>query len=343
MSIVKPLNRKLHQYFDELDKFKNCLGKFPQALFNKAQSYNLSDNRKIEFKPPPGSEIILTTYFVTKRDPQRGLFVNSGDFEYIRNWYNSVISLNLKAIVFVDFMDEEFNATYENDNILFVNCSLGSYSLNDERFFIYLTYISFYHNRITKVFLTDINDVSFQLSPFKLIDSYDDYVLFIGRNHTNTIFYSNLIMEKLKYLTSSFNLRFSANFYLQPAYNAGIIGARTSVVLLFLNHMCHYLNRYAIDKNLNMLLTNLVLYVHFCPRTSVGFFYNVIVSRFGLSGVKIMERIKRILLKKTWAQMKKVNHYKDRIGNSCTIISSYPLHNAFKSYHSSGNEYILHK
>ena len=111
--------------------------------------------------------VIMTTYFCNKNDPQRPKRAPCNDFQYIKPWYNSIKKLGLNGVIFHDGMDETFIKKYQNDKIKFVYVDSNSYefSLNDLRYFVYLDYIK-KHKNIENIFMTDGNDVIVVKNPF---------------------------------------------------------------------------------------------------------------------------------------------------------------------------------
>lgn len=115
--------------------------------------------------------VILTTYFTGKEDPQRGGFTENNSFEYIRPWHSSVSRLGLTGVIFHDRLSEAFVKTHSNESISFVRddgFSKWDMSCNDYRFVCYLEYLK--KNPCEKVFMTDASDVTIVSDPFEFIE-----------------------------------------------------------------------------------------------------------------------------------------------------------------------------
>lgn len=343
MEKISVVNRHIDDYLKAVVAFSDHTKSSLPALINQDSLELQSSGRVLQFVDPPGEDVVMTTYFTSKPDPQRNVTVTPGNFDYIAAWYKSVKHLALKALIFTDFVDEFFFERFTTPNVKFVPCTLGNYSLNDERYFIFYSYMLRYHDKLQRVFLTDVNDVILLKSPFELVSVSDPFSLFVGRNHTSRILYSEINRRRLDYIKSNFGVSFPGSFYLMPVYNAGIIGGNRDVILYFLSLMCCLLKRFSSSANLNMIVLNIVIYQHFCPHVAVDTVGNLIRSKLPFRVVELFEKVKMLLTGKSWNEMKDVNHMNDIIGNTKVIRTSYPLHNAYKSYKVCEGEYIMHK
>ena len=66
-------------------------------------------------------------------------------------------------------LSKEFLDKYQTEQIKFVKCTLGNYSLNDERFILY--YMFFLKHKVNNILFTDGNDVIINKSPFQFFES----------------------------------------------------------------------------------------------------------------------------------------------------------------------------
>lgn len=123
--------------------------------------------------------IILTCYFTSRKDPQRGTFWQSDNDHLIDPFVDSLENLNLAAIIFHDNLSEAFIERNTSPNLAFIRyvpkTRLG---VNDERFLCWKNYLES-HPEIQKVWLTDLFDVRFNKNPFDLIT--DRYSLYADR------------------------------------------------------------------------------------------------------------------------------------------------------------------
>ena len=221
--------------------------------------------------------VIMTTYFCNKKDPQRPKRAPCNDFQYIEPWYNSIKKLGLNGVVFHDGMDDTFIKRYQNDKIKFVYVDSNSYeySLNDLRYFVYLDYIKKYKN-IENVFMTDGNDVTVVKSPFNKFNK-----ICVG-NEPVKITNSSWMKKKIKRFNYNNNKKFTFNKFNQ-IYNAGILGGRRNDVLKFLENMVDIFENFDEEQkreNLNMIVFNYVVYKVFNENVISGFPLNSVYKKF---------------------------------------------------------------
>lgn len=215
---------------------------------------------------------ILTSYFTLKKHPQYldtnnkiiGIdgdgFVENNSFEYISNFYNSVINLDLDVVVFHDNLSDEYIEKYSTDSISFVKVNDSKYSNNDYRFLCYLQWLR--KHEYESVFLVDIADVIVVRDPS-----------FIEIN--DSICFCKDVLTLLEYrygpisfseLCTSLSLDCSAikNIENLDLLNMGVIGASYKNILNFLNLFWEYRVRCGYHgENINMSLGNYIARMHF--------------------------------------------------------------------------------
>ena len=220
--------------------------------------YLIRNNVVEKFSVP--KNVIMTTYFCKKKDPQRDRYAPCNDLTYIKPWYNSIKKLQLNGIVFHDGLSNEFIDRYQTTKIKFIylDSSKFQYSLNDQRFLIYYDFLNKNKN-IEKVFMTDGNDVTIVQNPFEMCDRG----LCIG----SELVYLNFF-DKFKKtngmkvnIPSNYNL---AKFRNKKLLNAGIIGGNIKSILKLLKIMCYYFSKDSCNYcNLNMAILNQSVYNNF--------------------------------------------------------------------------------
>ena len=315
-----------------------------EKKFDDLSSFNEESGRCFFCNEVPQDEVILTTYLTSKPDPQRNIVVAPNDFSYMEGWYQSVMELGLHAIIFYDNLDPEFVKAHTNSNVSFVECQLGDLSLNDERFFLYLMYLHKYRVYIKSIFITDISDVIFIKSPFDLVKGPNTYrKIYVGRNNTNRMYHSNINLSRIDYISNVYKWKFPLNFFWSPIYNAGIIGGRIDVILYFLFHFCDLMKRLRDGSNLNMLILNIVLFQFFFSNASQGLVNWLGGGVYSYKAITFFRKIMYHLSRLKITSSKFVHNDNDRLGNSKNIVTSFPLHNAYKSYSLRGGEFIKHK
>ena len=228
---------------------------------------------------------VLTSYFTSAVDSQRNRHKAPNTFQYIQDWFQSVKKLGLKAVIFHDGLDAQFQhrLTQHYSGVEFYRVeSLRNRSTNDARFYSYLSYIS-QHTDINRVLLTDVSDVRFQKNPFELFDLLDDpTLLYIGTDID--IFPSMATMPwistRLENCFGEYSVRegsLHALMHLDTVYNAGIIGGHRNTILEVLHRIVELLDSTPSDHNCNMPAVNYAVHKHFYDRVFTGFPLN---SRF---------------------------------------------------------------
>ena len=211
---------------------------------------------------------ILSSYYTTKPDPQRNTYVRKDDLNKMANWYFSVASHRLNAVVFYDDLSPTFIEWYQRDHIQFEHRSLGKYSVNDERFLGYLDYVTA-HPNLTRLFMTDLFDVQFLGDPFSVFDD-EQYDLYIGSEDS----------LPGKWLAHKYKISYGRLYHAdKPVLNAGIIGGNRQPILDLLSLMAHEFRRIDSCQNINMAVFNKCVYDLFAPkRILTGY---PLHSRFG--------------------------------------------------------------
>lgn len=333
--LYSPVNNE-NEVLKNIDAFRHNLNNVSEIDINASQLYNTKRNVE-SLNSEINDEIICTTYFTSKSDPQSNNKVAEDNFDYIKPWYESVSKLGLNGIVFYDNLSLDFINKYKTDKIKFVKCVLGDYSLNDERFIIY--FIFFIKHKVNNILLTDGNDVKFNKNPFELINNKNK--IFIGRDDSNKIYQSKWMRESIKKFELNLNQKVPNNFFNMPLYNAGIVGGDYVMVMFFLRQISHIF--YKIDKgdNNNMVALNYILFQYFYPNCRKKY-YSIFDKLFKSdTKLKLIKRFKKYKL--NFLLNSKINYKNDYIANSKYIFSGYPLNSGFKKYEENSNAYIIHK
>ncbi|XP_035683421.1 UDP-glucuronate 4-epimerase 6-like [Branchiostoma floridae] len=222
------------------------------------------------------TDVILATYFVGR---QRQQHRNSrqkkpGRFEYMKNWYWSVIDRRISAVVFHDSLESEFVNRVENGFVSFQRTEAHFRWNATAKYYVYLRYLK-ENSRISRVILTDISDVRFQKNPFELMDLMGDQ-LYVG---TDVDTFPNIAaMGWLrKRLSSCFNDGFRHGSDIPTiksrynVYNAGVIGGSRELMLQFLEKLVAILDQTTSGVNCNLAAVNYVLHGHFDGNIYPGF------------------------------------------------------------------------
>lgn len=199
--------------------------------------------------------IICTTYFCSKKDPQSPRHVSNNSYEYIKPWYESINKLDLNGIIFYDNLEESFINQYSNNNVSFIYYKPEKYSLNDARFYAYKNYLD--SNNIDNIFMTDVCDVYIKKDPFKFINKNNIYV---GSDEPSTpTFGSNSYLLTMAHKAVVAGLRMSKSMLEYPCCNAGVIGGHVDIIKPFLDNMCATFDFLNSEGNNNMTVLHYVL------------------------------------------------------------------------------------
>jgi len=175
-------------------------------------------------------DVILAPYFTKNINFHQHDSSNRGkggslpnDYNQMKNWYESIVKLDINACIFHNELSEDFIAKYKKDNIIFQKWNKAHRpSYNDERFYAYLDFIDS-HKNIDRIFCTDLYDVIFYKNPFQLMDTLKDYQILCGAEQI-TRYNSKWMTRKCKEMNYPVSRDgFSTSSFL---YNAGIIGGK---------------------------------------------------------------------------------------------------------------------
>jgi len=317
---------------------------------NFSKNNNFFKSRKIYGKCNYKSELIFTTYFNSKPDPQHIRSPTpSNSIDYIKPWYKSVNKLKLNGVVFHDGLSNEFIETYSTTHVRFVKCELGDFSLNDERFFIYLQYIIEFCPNAKHIFLTDGNDVVITKNPFVFVKNFKDNKLFVGRNNGNYLRQSNYNrLEMIPRFENDFGKKLERKFYNQTIYNAGILGGSKSAVIYQLSLMCYYFKLCNSSNNNNMIIMNYVIYHYWFPKCKRKKMPTTLGEIISINHYTLALRIyynKYLNWFFRFFYNRNLNHdnKNDFEANTSNIVTSFPLCSSFKKYELNSSAYFIHK
>ncbi|CAH1271388.1 Hypp4637 [Branchiostoma lanceolatum] len=222
------------------------------------------------------TDVILATYFVGRQRQQHrsSRQKKPGRFEYMKNWYWSVIDKRVSAVVFHDSLESEFINRVENGFVSFQRTEARFRWNATAKYYVYLRHLR-ENSRISRVILTDISDVRFQENPFELMDLMGDQ-LYVG---TDVDTFPNIAsMGWLrKRLSSCFNDGFSHGYDIPTiksrynVYNAGVIGGSRELMLQFLEKLVAILDQTTPGINCNLAAVNYVLHGYFDGNIYTGF------------------------------------------------------------------------
>ena len=254
--------------------------------------------------------VLFSCYFIKKENPQTGEVQGKANFEYIKEWYESVKKLNINAIIIHDGIDEQFINEYETEKIKFRIFYAGNHPIIDERWIIF--YMFMMKTKIKKAFFTDIGDVIVTRSPFELISEKNQ--LFIGRDNANKIRLSGWILNEVKKFLKETQTKLPSSFYFQSLYNVGIVGGNRNVILFLLGNVIEHILLSDESTYKEMTIFNIVIHKYFFPKLSYS------------ESDQIM-----------------VNSNNDADATHNHLISGFPLNSLFKKYEYNSDAFFIHK
>ncbi len=285
--------------------------------------------------------ILLSNYFTSKRDPMRALQQAEDNFDYFKNWYESVDELGLWGIIFCDSISEEFKLKYQTDKILFVRCELGPHSLNDERFFIFNEFVQSLKSE-AYVVSTDINDVIINKNPLKLFESNPEKLL-IGRGIRKTWKDGIWVLYALRSFSRKFNKKLPVSFFNYPVFTPGTIGGNKELMQKIYQQMTSLFSELGDDGNYDMQVFNYLMKEYYYPQRSI---WDGIIP-FWLANwyYYVVYRISRKLEKGYKAHKYDVVSSEESICTNNLIYAGFPFVSVVGKYEKKGvsEAYLIHK
>lgn len=232
----------------------------------------LIKEREIDFDQIPDTiaefdSVVLTVYMTSKKDPQRQLYQESNSYDYIKPWYETMITQQLHGIIFHDNLSTEFVNKYQTDKIFFIKSQIGDYSINDERYILYYHFLKRY-SHYKWILTTDVSDVEINKNPFEFMQN-DPSLIYVGTNviGMGAIKRTPAWYDRREWKINKFNtaiekagydpIGYQKNQY--QIYNAGLLGGETTVFTPFLKELTLLIFITDNQKNNNMLLLNYLI------------------------------------------------------------------------------------
>ncbi|WP_194778586.1 hypothetical protein [Pararhodonellum marinum] len=285
--------------------------------------------------------ILLSTYFTSKMDPMRNFRQDEDNFNYFKNWYESVADLGLWGVIFCDTISEEFKMKYQTDRILFVKCELGPHSLNDERFFIFHEFVQ-YLKSDSYVVSTDINDVIINKNPLELMDSNPEK-LFIGRGIRKTWKDGVWPLKALAHFNRKLNKKLPVSFFNYPVFTPGTIGGRKEIIQKIYLQMTSLFSELGDDGNYDMQVFSYLMKEYYYPQSSI--WDGIIPFSIANWYYYILYRISRKLEKGYKAHKYDVITPEEGICSNYLIYAGFPFVSVVGKYEKKGvsEAYLIHK
>ncbi|CAN5734159.1 hypothetical protein BH10BAC2_BH10BAC2_16400 [soil metagenome] len=274
--------------------------------------FKLISNRSIQLQKADEQlqKVIVTCYFTAKKDPQHGVIRSIADIRYIAPWYHSVNKLKLNGIVFYDELPDSFIQQYQTSYVQFRKCTIGDYSIFEERWIIYYLFLK--STTAPFVFFTDASDVTVNKDPFEL--DIASGKLFAGRDIANRIWQSSWMMNEIKSFETDAHFSFPRPFYYMPVFNAGIVGGKKEPLLALIAHMIVMTFKTATDHHKDMVLLNYAIYSQLRPDLKASIF-----------------------------EKKVTDPNDDAAASNRYLVTGFPLNSAFKVFEKNSSAFFSHK
>ncbi len=194
--------------------------------------------------------VICATILTGTFDVNRNELLAQDNFEIIKEWYHSIVSLQLNGVIFHNTFSDETVNTYKNKNITFIKVDKRSnLNPNAYRYLIYKEFLEANADKIDHLFVTDIADVAVIKNPFV-------QPLFI--NQPNHLFCGDEleILDNEWMQNHSTHLRNSISDFesyevknkAQTLLNCGIIGGSFKVMKALIDNLAHIHSTYTIHN-----------------------------------------------------------------------------------------------
>lgn len=210
-----------------------------------------------------GKDVIISSYFVTKDDPQIDAKppeyrCRPDDLTYISSWLATALFCNLQPVLMIDKMDDALIALLEARGVIVIQANLGPMSTNDERFFCYMDLLE--TTEFGHVLFTDVSDVLFKKNPFEFSEMKKKICLGTDESSTPLVGNNGYVVNKIRKLVNLDNGLFSIdqiqNFVRSPLVNAGVIGGKFELARNFIKNVVTFLEKCPDEGNWNMIAVN---------------------------------------------------------------------------------------
>ena len=209
-----------------------------------------------------GSDVVFTTYFNSKQNPQAAhstfTFAPKDKINYIFPWFASVLFHKLNAVIIHDGLSTDFIQKYENEHVQFVYYKPEKYSLNDARFFALNHILT--ENRLGKVLLTDGSDILIKENPFDFMTN--PALLYFGSDEPNLprIRDNAWCIQKLTTLSEHSCIQLTEDVLDFEYINAGVYGGFYENLKAFNEALTILFDQLNSEANNNMMAINYLLW-----------------------------------------------------------------------------------
>ena len=225
---------------------------------------------------PTPCNLICATLLTGVYDVNRNEAIDEDDFSRIKDWYDSIVKLSLKGVIFHNTFSQQTVETYQNEQIRFVTVDYDKQlNANVFRYLIYQEFLRTHSDKIENIFVTDISDVVVVQNPFvqPLFLANPD-TLFCG-DEPETLD-NEWIQNHSTHLRNS--MRGFADYEQQnqkeTLLNCGIIGGHVEVMRTLMDNLAYIHRTYTVHNQtpytLDMGAFNFVARTQFAQRLQHG-------------------------------------------------------------------------
>jgi len=229
-------------------------------------------------KSTPCELMVMTSYFTTKKDWQRGKYVKP-TFSKIKKLYQTAVSNGLTVSVLYDELPADFIEVYASQRFRFVQVNLTQYDrrygVNDVRYFFFERLVQ--QNLDWKyVFIVDAFDVRSGMSP---CSNMKPGMIYVG-GEQDRLKKHPWMKARFQRMGGKYNQWYTTKVSdKQKILNCGLTGGHRDIMLKLLSRMVQVLQDPALairqkekteDINLNMAALNYILYVEFDGKFQYG-------------------------------------------------------------------------
>lgn len=220
--------------------------------------------------------MLLTTFFTTKKDWQRGKRTKPS-FSKFKNFYRSVMLLGLNATMVYDSFPEDIIRRYSTPYFQFVQTEFTDfdprYGVNDVRYFVFDRLLRL-HDDWRYVFILDAFDVRVKMNP---CGGFDPSKLYVG-SETDKLQGHPWMKARFAKFGGKYLEWYKSVDTTRKILNCGITGGHRDVMLELLGDMKSALGDPEIEVrkkanesiNLNMAALNYIVYGKYRSRLATG-------------------------------------------------------------------------
>lgn len=220
--------------------------------------------------------LVCATLLTGLYDVNRNEQLSEDNFDLVRGWYNSVVQLKMRGLIFHNTFSEKTTKRYENEYVTFARVNFDKQlNANVFRYLVYQEFIETYSSWIKGIFVTDIADVEVVMNPFSQpLFLQNPTALFCGdepKPLANE--WMNDHSTHLRNAIPGFRAYEQANQH-QPLLNCGVIGGTVQVMQPLMDSLANLHRQYTPQNTtaytLDMGAFNYVARTRFGPQILHG-------------------------------------------------------------------------